>query len=149
FNLVLLPVNLAGVLKSIEQSITSKKIPFARTPKIKNRTASPSLYVITPFIIVAFSALTLWRDFSAGNWGNAAFAAFNGILASWAIIANIGVWNSIVDVYVNVTQWLFVEKKPAVVAAPAKPVALPLDWQSVLYHGSLEAQEKISLDSAE
>ncbi|MFU8945384.1 glycosyltransferase family 2 protein [Mycetocola zhadangensis] len=149
FNLVLLPVNLAGVLKSIEQSITSKKIPFARTPKIKNRTASPSLYVITPFIIVAFSALTLWRDFSAGNWGNAAFAAFNGILASWAIIANIGVWNSIVDVYVNVTQWLFVEKKPAVVAAPAKPVTLPLDWQSVLYHGSLEAQEKISLDSAE
>src|SRR5205085_1470397 len=33
FNLILLPVNLAGVLKSLQQAMTGKKIPFARTPK--------------------------------------------------------------------------------------------------------------------
>ena len=59
FNLILLPVNLAGVLKSIQQSLTGKKIPFARTPKVKNRTASPLLYVVTPLLIVAFSVFTL------------------------------------------------------------------------------------------
>ena len=37
FNLILLPVNLAGVLKSLQQAVTGKKIPFARTPKVSNR----------------------------------------------------------------------------------------------------------------
>jgi cellulose synthase (UDP-forming) len=140
FNLVLLPVNLAGVLKSIEQSITSKKIPFARTPKIKNRTASPLPYVVVPYLIVAFSLLTLWRDVSAQNWGNAAFAAFNALLGTGAIVANIGIWNSIVDVNVSLSRWLFVERKPrvartAVTLSPSVP--LP-DWRTVLYHGSTE-----------
>ena len=36
------------MLKSIEQAITGKKIPFARTPKVKNRTAAPLLYVVVP-----------------------------------------------------------------------------------------------------
>jgi cellulose synthase (UDP-forming) len=151
FNLVLLPVNLAGVLKSIEQSITSKKIPFARTPKVKNRTASPLLYVVAPYLIVAFSALTLWRDISAENWGNAAFAAFNGILGTGAILANIGIWNSIVDIHVNLARWLFVETKAkdvhsAVVSSPSEP---SLDWEAVLYHGSLEVPTSLHIDTTE
>ncbi len=142
FNLVLLPVNLAGVLKSMEQSITSKKIPFARTPKIKNRTASPLLYVVAPYLIVAFSGLTLWRDVSAENWGNAAFAAFNGVLGMAAIVANIGIWNSIVDVHVNLRSWLFVERKPKTVlppvtSSPSVPSVPSFDWKTVLYHGTL------------
>ncbi len=40
FNLILLPVNLAGVFKSIQQAVTGKKIPFARTPKVRDRTAT-------------------------------------------------------------------------------------------------------------
>ena len=35
FNLILLPVNLAGVFKSMQQAVTGKKIPFARTPKVQ------------------------------------------------------------------------------------------------------------------
>ena len=62
FNLVLLPVNLAGVLKSIQQAFTGDKIPFARTPKVKDRTAAPAIYVLMPYLIVAFSLLTVWRD---------------------------------------------------------------------------------------
>ena len=46
FNLILLPVNLAGVLKSLQQALTSKKIPFARTPKVKNRTIAPLYYIV-------------------------------------------------------------------------------------------------------
>ena len=41
---MLLPVQLAGVLKLIQQSFTGEKIPFARTPKVRNRTAAPALH---------------------------------------------------------------------------------------------------------
>lgn len=50
FNIVLLTVNLSGTLKSIQQSMTNTKIPFARTPKVNNRTASPALYVAMPVV---------------------------------------------------------------------------------------------------
>jgi cellulose synthase (UDP-forming) len=135
FNLILLPVNLAGVLKSLQQALTGKKIPFARTPKVKNRTAAPLLYVIAPYAIVAFSLLTLYRDFLAQNWGNAAFAVFNAALASWAILSYIGVVNSIVDVWIGATGWLFVEKRPRRARGLAAPVPEAFDWRSVLYHG--------------
>ena len=135
FNLILLPVNLAGVLKSIQQAITGKKIPFARTPKVKNRTAAPLLYVVAPYAIVAFSLLTLYRDILAQNWGNAAFAAVNAVLATWAILSYIGVWNSIVDVWIGATGWLFVEKSPRTAKQNVAPVSPVLDWRSTLYHG--------------
>jgi cellulose synthase (UDP-forming) len=134
FNLILLPVNLAGVLGSLQQAITGRKIPFARTPKVKNRTATPPVFVLAPLLIVAFSVITGWRDVLAQNWGNAAFAAFNASLASWAIVAYIGIGNSIVDVAVGATRWLFVERKPRSTGAPVTTTVEVLDWQSVLYH---------------
>lgn len=135
FNLILLPVNLAGVLKSIQQSLTGKKIPFVRTPKVKNRTASPLLYVVTPFLIVAFSLFTLWRDVNAQNWGNAAFAAFNATLAIWAIVSYIGIGNAIVDIWLGLTKPLYVEKNRKREDAAPVEVADVIDWRSVLYHG--------------
>ena len=134
FNLILLPVQLAGVLKSIQQSITGKKIPFARTPKVKNRTAAPIPYVVTPYLIVAFSLFTLWRDVNEQNWGNAAFAGFNAILAGWAILSYIGIGNSIVDIWIGATGWLFIERP-----TPARTASVPsteLDWRAALYNGA-------------
>jgi len=134
FNLILLPVNLAGVLKSLQQALSGKKIPFARTPKVKNRTASPMLYVITPLLIVAFSLFTLQRDIAAENWGNAFFAAFNAFAATWAIVAYIGIWNTIVDTWLGLTSWLYVDVVPK--TAPTIETNAPtLDWRAVLYHG--------------
>ncbi|MES2092214.1 MAG: glycosyltransferase family 2 protein [Actinomycetota bacterium] len=135
FNLILLPVNLAGVLKSLQQAVTGKKIPFARTPKVKNRTAAPVLYVVAPYLIVAFSLFTLWRDILEKNWGNAAFAAFNAVLAAWAILAYIGVFNSIIDVWLGATGWLFVEKPARGARLESAPDTEGLDWRAVLYHG--------------
>jgi len=139
FNLILLPVNLAGVLKSIEQAVTVKKIPFSRTPKVKDRTAAPLLYVVAPYAIVAFSVLTLVRDISAGNWGNAAFAFINATLAMFAILLYIGIWNSVVDIWLGMTSWLYVDvtkKKSRTKKAPAETTQTELDWRSVLYHGN-------------
>ncbi|MEJ3403423.1 glycosyltransferase family 2 protein [Rathayibacter sp. YIM 133350] len=137
FNLVLLPVNLAGVLKSLQQALTGKKIPFVRTPKVKDRTAAPLLYVVAPFLVVAFSLFTLWRDVNAANWGNAAFAAFNAILATWAIVSYIGVGNALVDVWLGIIKPLYVPVRPAK-PSQAAPQTAALDWRSVLYLGSAE-----------
>ncbi|WP_245933602.1 glycosyltransferase family 2 protein [Arthrobacter livingstonensis] len=137
FNLVLLPVNLAGVLKSLQQAFTGDKIPFVRTPKVKDRTAAPALYVLVPYLIVAFSLFTLWRDVMIGNWGNAAFATFNAILAAVAIRSYIGLGNSVVDLGLGVVNWLYV--KPRVRTAPVPVVVAKtteeVDWQALLYHG--------------
>jgi cellulose synthase/poly-beta-1,6-N-acetylglucosamine synthase-like glycosyltransferase len=134
FNLILLPVNLAGVLKSLQQALTGKKIPFARTPKVKDRTVSPLLYVIAPLLIVGFSLFTLWRDIAAHNWANAAFAGFNAFVSLWAILAYIGIGNTIVDTWRGLTNWLYVETSPKTpIAATAGEATL--DWRAVLYHG--------------
>ncbi|MCM3521418.1 glycosyltransferase family 2 protein [Curtobacterium sp. P97] len=158
FNLILTPVNVAGVLKSIQQALTAKKIPFARTPKVRDRTASPALYVLAPYAIVAFSVFTFVRDYGAQNWGNAVFAAFNALLATYAIVAYIGVWNSVVDVWLWATRWMYYDpsaraarraaRRTARAAARAdrrrgrrrggvRPVPEPVleDWHAVLYFG--------------
>jgi cellulose synthase/poly-beta-1,6-N-acetylglucosamine synthase-like glycosyltransferase len=134
FNLILLPVNLAGVLKSLQQAITGKKIPFARTPKVKNRTAAALPYVIAPLLIIGFSVFTLWRNIEGENWGNAAFAGFNVLASVWALIAYIGIFNVVTDIWMGITQWLYVEVKPKSVKKETikKPA---LDWRVVLYHG--------------
>lgn len=133
FNLVLLPVNLAGVLKSIQQAFTGKKIPFARTPKVKNRTRTPMIYIMVPLAIIAFSILTCWRDTNAGNWANAAFAAFNAVVASWAFVSYIGIWHALADTWHGLTDWLYVDiKQPATTPEAADQA---LDWRAVLYHG--------------
>lgn len=109
FNLILLPVNIAGTIKSLEQAITTKKIPFARTPKVKNRTAVAWPYLLAPLFIVAFSLVVMWRNIEGENWGNAAFAGFNAIAASWAIVAYIGIKNLCVDLWLAFLDWLYVE----------------------------------------
>lgn len=137
FNLVLLPVNLAGVLKSIQQAFTGEKIPFVRTPKVRNRTASPGLYVVVPYLVVLYSLLTAWRDYHHHNWPNFAFAVFNAVLAFGAIRAYIGIANSLIDMGMGVLNWLMVPKRrPAAKSAvPALAGAQDVDWASILYHG--------------
>jgi cellulose synthase/poly-beta-1,6-N-acetylglucosamine synthase-like glycosyltransferase len=148
FNLILLPVNLAGVLKSVQQALSGKKIPFARTPKVKNRTVSPILYVILPLIIVGFSVFTLWRDVNAENWANAAFAGFNAFVASWAILAYIGIKGTILDIWYGLTDWMYVEVRPKQVADNLTRGGT-LDWRAVLYHGDRVGTMPLALQPEE
>lgn len=135
FNLILLPVNLAGVLKSMQQALTGQKIPFARTPKVKDRTVSPMIYVLAPMIIIGFSLFTLWRDINMENWANAAFAGFNAIVALWATAAYIGLKGTIIDIWVGLTSWLYIQTHGKN-ASQAAASSQTLDWESILYHGS-------------
>lgn len=128
FNLILLPVNIAGTLKSLQQAITTKKIPFARTPKVKNRTATAWLYLVSPLLIIGFSLFTLWRNIEGENWGNAAFAGFNAFAATWATVAYIGIRNMTTDLWVALIDWLYVE----VPVKEETPRIIPfLNWKKV------------------
>jgi cellulose synthase/poly-beta-1,6-N-acetylglucosamine synthase-like glycosyltransferase len=142
FNLLLLPVNLTGSVSSIVQALTGAKGKFKRTPKVRDRTVPSFLYVVLPYLLVAFSVWTFKRAYEHGLWANAVFAAINAVLAAYAIIAFIGVRNSIVDIWVNVVSWLYKPSRPAPMPArtaadrgemPAE-VAIP-DWERVLYLG--------------
>lgn len=137
FNLILLPVNIAGTLKSLEQALTTKKTPFARTPKVKNRTSVGLPYVISPILIVAFSLFTLWRNIEGHNWGNAAFAGFNAFASTWAIISYIGIKNILVDIWMGLTDMLYVEVNPKKKSENTE--GENFNWQGVLYHGETDA----------
>ncbi len=137
FNLILLPVNIAGTLKSLEQALTAKKTPFARTPKVKNRTAVSVTYLLAPIFIVGFSLFTMWRNIRGENWGNAAFAGFNSIAATWAIFSYIGIKNMLADIWLGFITIFYVDVHPKVAQKPVK-IGLGFNWRSVLYHGEID-----------
>ena len=85
-NLMLIPVNLGGVFKSIEQGITKKKIPFGRTPKVSGRTASPPLYVFAVFLLTGLCLVTGVVDAFMGRWLHAIFSTMNGSLLLYAVV---------------------------------------------------------------
>ncbi|MET0447917.1 MAG: glycosyltransferase family 2 protein, partial [Aeromicrobium sp.] len=134
FNLVLIPVNLAGVLKSIQQAFTGEKIPFARTPKVRNRTAAPAFHVLVPYLVVGFSVVTAWRDYHHQNWGNFAFALFNAVMATYAIRAYVGIRASVVDIGLGIRNWLYVERKAPPAVAPAS-YDEDVNWEAILHYG--------------
>lgn len=136
FNLILLPVNIAGTLKSFEQALTTKKTPFARTPKVKDRTTTALPYLFSPLFIVSFSLFTLWRNINGENWGNAVFAGFNAFASTWAIFSYIGIKNMLVDIWMGLTDMLYVDVATDKSKKPDK-VGAEFDWKGVLYHGDM------------
>jgi len=95
-NLMLIPINLGGVFKSIQQSMTRKKLPFGRTPKVSNRTAAPALYLLAEYGMFLCWSLGAMSDLAAHRWTHAAFAAFNSAFLGWAIYSYIG-WSATVE----------------------------------------------------
>ncbi len=144
FNLVLLAVNTSGTAKSIEQGLTNEKIPFARTPKVEGRTSAPWPFALAPYVIIFYSFYVFVLYVYAHNWGNAAFAAFNGILCTVGLISFVGVRNSLEDIFLGLQSWFYVPDKKAMLAQAeqGKKYAPEItgnpegrDWQSVLYFG--------------
>lgn len=146
FNLILIPVNVSGVGNSLLQAITGEKVAFKRTPKTKNRTPSPLLFVLTPYLIVSLAAWTVVRDYHFHNWENLGFAAFNGVLAAYAIVAFIGLRNSLADIWVNVVGRLY--KSVPVAPGTSEGQAdeeVAVDWAAVIHYGTPGAGTRTSV----
>lgn len=84
-NLLLIPVNLGGVLKSLQQAWTREKIPFGRTPKVEGRTAAPALYVAAEFAMLGWWIVAAAKDFAVGYYAHVAFALVNAAFLAYAI----------------------------------------------------------------
>lgn len=135
FNLIMLPVNASGVLLSLGQLVTGHKVAFARTPKVRHRSSAPASFILSAYVIVAISAYALWRDIESQRWAHAVFAGANLLIAVPAIVAIIGIRNSIIDLWIGFANRLYSPGR----SAPERPTLDPVvDWAAVLYHGSIE-----------
>ena len=152
FNLVLLGVNLAGTLSSIVQGITASKAPFARTPKVKDRTVVPPFLLLAPYVLIGLAGFTLYRAYVNHLTENFFYAALNVILACYAVKAFIGLRNSLVDGWIHGTSLLFKssERRHRLRGLWRRPVeqSKPTDWRSVLQAGYAEPQYQLAAGPA-
>lgn len=96
-NLLLLPINLGGVLKSLHQAVTGRKSPFGRTPKIRGRTGAPRIYVICAALLPAYCIVRGLLDIDEVHFAHAGFALLNGAFFAYAFLRFIGVRESLED----------------------------------------------------
>ncbi|MBJ7451521.1 MAG: EAL domain-containing protein [Blastococcus sp.] len=151
FNLVLLPVNLSGSFASMLQLITGEKSAFKRTPKVRDRTTAGAFFILAPVALIGLAGYSVVTDIQREQWGHLVYALLNFTLATYAMVAFVGVGNSIVDLWVHLRDWLYrpvetrrpvtsgrePQKSGAARAARRRPVAepSPADWASVLHYG--------------
>ncbi len=90
-NLMLLPIITAGVLKQMQQILTGRKVPFARTPKVKNRTGAPALYYLMELAMIGYCLYMAVEHAIKEEWSPVIYAMINLILLGYAMIRYIGV----------------------------------------------------------
>jgi len=96
-NLLLLPVNLGGVFRSLHQAVTGRRMAFGRTPKVECRTAAPPFYVLSQYALLAVLAVILGLDVWSKRFVHATFIAFNGGMLVYAVVRLMGVRESAED----------------------------------------------------
>jgi cellulose synthase/poly-beta-1,6-N-acetylglucosamine synthase-like glycosyltransferase len=96
-NLLLLPVNLAGVLKSLKQAATGRRSPFGRTPKVRSRTAVAPVYLLAEGALLVLLASELGVDVAHARWLHALLVLVNGGLLAYAFVRFIGIRESAED----------------------------------------------------
>lgn len=97
-NLALVMVNLAGALKSLQQGVTGQKIPFARTPKVRGRTAAPALYVMAAYLAGPYLLLLSWVAAQMNRWPVSVVAmsiALVAIIAAMAFVPPRAAWEDV------------------------------------------------------
>jgi cellulose synthase (UDP-forming) len=97
-NLALIPVNLGGVVASLRQAVTGRKSPFARTPKVSDRTAAPVSYLAAQYGLFGWCLFGGTMDVLAGKWLHATFALINAGFLAYAFVRFVGLRGTIADV---------------------------------------------------
>ncbi len=93
-NLMLIPINLGGIFKSLHQAWTGQKTPFKRTPKVMGRTPAPALYIAAEFAILLFSITSTLANSIMGRWLLAVFAFVNSVFFLYIVTKYIGLKES-------------------------------------------------------
>jgi cellulose synthase (UDP-forming) len=90
-NIVLLPVAMAGILKSIHQGIRGHKVPFGRTPKIMHRTVPPTVFLIAPVALAVWSIHCFYQDVALDLRGQAFPSLVCSLALAYSILMFIGI----------------------------------------------------------
>lgn len=106
FNVMLLPVVAAGVLKQMEQIITGRKIPFGRTPKVTGRTGAPVLYYLLELLLIFYFGNMVYEKVLDEQWSQMVFATANFIFLVYALVFFIGVRSMFLDIYASIDRQL-------------------------------------------
>lgn len=109
-NLMLLPIITAGVLKQVEQIITGSKVPFARTPKVKDRTGAPALYYLMELAMIGYCVYMAISNGLDEEWSPVAYALINLSLLLYALVRFIGIRAMCQDLWAALKE-LFAKKK--------------------------------------
>ena len=86
-DLLLIPVNLTGLLRSLRQAVTGKQSAFTRTPKIPGRTVAPAVQVLMPVLILAGIVLWTFRVMRNGaGFGYGIYGVLNATYLIYGIV---------------------------------------------------------------
>jgi cellulose synthase (UDP-forming) len=105
-NFLLIPVNLGGVFKSIQQAVTGKQIPFSRTPKARGRTIVPVGYILAGYSLMLYCFMMGSLDLLDRRWLHGLFAIGSAFVLFYASSAFIGFRNSWEDLSIPFKNWL-------------------------------------------
>jgi cellulose synthase/poly-beta-1,6-N-acetylglucosamine synthase-like glycosyltransferase len=89
-NLMLVPVNLGGVVRSLWQAITGRRTPFLRTPKVRDRTTAPALYVALLYLLILMLLFGAIVSAAERHALSGAAAGVNALFLFYAVGAFIG-----------------------------------------------------------
>jgi hypothetical protein len=121
-NLLLVPVNLGGVLRSLHQAITGRVTPFKRTPKVSDHTPAPPIYILAPQLLMLLLIIGSALSFMHGRPWQAAASAVNGLVLVYALVIFVGwrgSWSDLVS-QLRLPRWTF----PIVWTTAARTAAL-------------------------
>ena len=96
-NLVLIPVNLVGVMGSLYQAALGTKAPFGRTPKVRDRTPVPAVYLVALLGIGLQWLVRALSDVLESRPLHAVLAVMNLGFLLYGLLTFIGLQNSVGD----------------------------------------------------
>jgi cellulose synthase (UDP-forming) len=74
----------------LHQLVMGSKTPFARTPKVENRTAIPRLYIAAPMAFAVSAVASAWWRYQDGFGLDTAFALMTAALVVYALAVFVG-----------------------------------------------------------
>jgi cellulose synthase (UDP-forming) len=124
-NLLLMPVNLAGLLRSLRQAITGQPSAFSRTPKVPGRTAAPPVHVILPMLVMGFVLISTLRLMEQAGWTSGVYGILNCVCLGYAILIYVGVRAGREDVGASLAHWTEAWRERLREPGSAPVVAMP------------------------
>jgi cellulose synthase (UDP-forming) len=98
FNLLLIPVSIAGMLMSLRQAFTGVPSAFIRTPKVPSRTTAPAIYTLIPVFAMPWMVYVAIVGFIHSGYAFIAFGSINVAALLYALVAFINVQSGWEDV---------------------------------------------------